>query len=86
MERIVTYLHDHGNPEEYTIEEIQEKSLLIDWVACQWIFNRPLKTKQMFIYGEPRTQKTLIFSFLSKVLRIYFSSARRKDFTGANDY
>lgn len=40
----------------------------------------------MFLYGKPSTQKTLIFYFLSKVLRIYFASARRNDFTGANNY
>lgn len=48
-------------------------------------FSRPIKTKQMFLYGPPSTQKTLILNILSKVLRIYFVGARRNDFAGAHD-
>lgn len=84
--RIKAYLEEKGYPKEYTIEEIQEKYLLLDWIACQLCFRRPLKTKQLFLYGEPSTQKTLIFQLLQKVLNIYFVSSRRNDFTGANDY
>ncbi|TXG46227.1 hypothetical protein EZV62_028258 [Acer yangbiense] len=45
-----------------------------------------LKEKQLFLYGRPSTQKTLLVSFLSKVLRVYFGSSRRNDFTGADNY
>ena len=86
LERIVTYLSNKGEPKEYDVEELKEKYLVIDWIASQICFRRPIKTKQLFIYGEPSTQKTLLFNLLSKVLRIYFASARRNDFTGANDY
>jgi hypothetical protein len=86
LERIVSYLIKRGEPNEYDVEELKEKYLVIDWIACQICFKRPIKTKQLFIYGEPSTQKTLLFHFLAKVLRIYFASARRNDFTGANDY
>lgn len=84
--KIIDYLQEKGNPKEYDIEQIREKYLVIDWVACQLCFKRPIKTKQLFIYGEPSTQKTLLMSFLSKVIRIYFASSRRNDFTGANDH
>ena len=50
------------------------------------VFQRPIKTKQLFLYGEPSTQKTLIFNLLSKVLRIYFASSRSNYFSGAHDY
>jgi len=86
MERIQAYLKEKGNPPEYHIEELQEKYLLIDWVACQLCFRRPIKTKQLFLYGNPSTQKTLIFNLLQKVVNIYFVSSRRNDFTGANDH
>lgn len=86
LERIVSYLIKRGEPREYDVEELREKYLVIDWIACQICFKRPIKTKQLFIYGEPSTQKTLLFHLLAKVLRIYFASARRNDFTGANDY
>lgn len=86
MERIQAYLKEKGNPSEYHIEELQEKYLLIDWVACQLCFSRPIKTKQLFLYGDPSTQKTLIFNLLQKVVNIYFVSSRRNDFTGANDH
>jgi len=61
MERIQAYLRDKGNPSEYHIEELEEKYLLIHWIACQLCFRRPIKIKQLFLYGEPSTQKTLIF-------------------------
>lgn len=86
QERITAYLHQHENPREYDIEDLKEKYLLLDWIACQLCFGRPIKTKQMYVYGKPSTQKTLIFFFLAKVLKIYFASARRNDFTGAHNY
>lgn len=86
-ERIISYLDNKkGSPQEYTLEQLQEKYILLDWIACQLAFNRPIKTKQLFLYGKPSTQKTLIFHFLAKALRIYFASSRINDFTGADDY
>lgn len=85
-EKIVEYLNEKKWPEEYTPEEIKEKYILIDWVACQLAFQRPIKTKQLFIYGEPSTQKTLILNFIAKVLRVYFASSRINDFAGADNY
>lgn len=84
--RIIDYLKEKGNPKEYDVEEIREKYLVIDWIACQLCFRRPLKTKQLFIYGEPSTQKTLLLNYLAKVIKVYFASSRRNDFAGANDY
>lgn len=49
------------------------------------VLRRPLKTKQIFVYGAPSTQKTLL-QILQKVLNIYFVSSHRNDFTGAKDY
>ena len=86
LERISEYLDKYPEVKEYEIEELKEKYLLIDWIACQLCFNRPIKTKQLFLYGEPSTQKTLIISILAKVLNVYFASSRRNDFTGAHDY
>ena len=86
LERIQEFLKSRGSPLEYSIEEIQEKSLLLDWLACQLCCKRPIKTKQIFVYGEPSTQKTLLFQMLQKILNIYFVSSRRNDFTGANDF
>lgn len=86
FERIIAYLEGRGEVKEYDVEEIKEKYLVIDWIACQLCFRRPIKTKQLFIYGEPSTQKTLLLNLLSKVIRIYFASARRNDFAGANDH
>jgi hypothetical protein len=72
-------------PEEYEIEELEEKYLLLDWIACQLSFHRPIKTKQLFIYGVPNMQKTALFHILSRVLRIYFTSSRGDDLTGAHN-
>lgn len=84
--RIIEYLKEKGNPREYDVEEIREKYLVIDWIACQLCFRRPIKTKQLFIYGEPSTQKTLLMHCLAKVINIYFASSRRNDFAGASDH
>lgn len=85
-ERISKYLFEHGEPLEYTIEELKDKYVILDWIACQLCFKRPVKTKQLFIYGEPSTQKTLIFSMLAKALNVYFASSRKNDFSGAHNY
>ncbi|KAK9083552.1 hypothetical protein Scep_030023 [Stephania cephalantha] len=86
LERILSYFEKKGEPREYDVEELKEKYLVIDWIACQLCFKRPIKTKQLFIYGEPSTQKTLLINLLSKVLKTYFASARKNDFAGAHDY
>lgn len=69
-ENILTYLEENQFPKEYEFEELGEKYLLLDWVACQLIGQRPIKTKQLFLYGPANTQKTLLFHFLSKAIRI----------------
>jgi len=84
--KVIDYLEKNGRPPEYPIEELKEKYFLIDYIACQICFGRPIKTRQIFLYGPPSTQKTLIFSFLARVLRIYFASSRRNDFTEADNY
>lgn len=84
--KIIDYLEKKGEQKEYDVEEIKEKYLVIDWIACRVCFKRPIKIKQLFIYGEPSTQKTLLLNLLSKVIRIYFASTRINDFAGANDY
>lgn len=83
--RIMDFLLKHDWPFEYSPEYLKEKYVLLDWIACQLVFRRPIKTKQLFIYGEPSVQKTLIFNMLSQVLRIYFASSRKGDFAGADN-
>ena len=85
-ERFIDYFERHGQPEEYEIEELEDKYLLLDWIACQLSFHRPIKTKQLLIYGVPNMQKTALFHILSRVLRIYFTSSRGDDLTGAHNY
>lgn len=86
IELIIDYLADKPDVTEYPIEKLKEKYLLIDWLACQLLFRRPVKTKQLFIYGEPSTQKTLMLHLIAKVVRVYYASSRRNDYVGANDY
>lgn len=85
-DRIKQYLERMGNPEEYSLHELKEKYFLLDWIACNIIFDRPIKTKQLFITRKYSTQETLILNMLSRVLKTYFASARRNDFSGAHDY
>lgn len=84
--KFIDYLRKHNWPAEYTPEELKEKYVFLEWVACPLCFQRPIKTRQLFFYGWPSTQKTLLVSFLSKVFRLYFGSSRRNDFTGADNY
>lgn len=90
FERIDKYLKEKSKEgkiiEEYSPEEIEEKYILLDWIACNISCKRHIKTKQLHLYGPPSTQKTLIFDFLRKVLRIYFASSRINDFAGADDF
>ncbi|RZS17292.1 hypothetical protein BHM03_00049414 [Ensete ventricosum] len=86
LQRFLDYLKLQGWPDEYSIDELGEKYWLLDWLATNLIFRRPIKTKQLMLYGRPNTQKTLMFEMLSEVLNIYFASSRRNDFTGASDH
>lgn len=83
-ELFIDYLERHGQPDEYDFEELQEKYLLLDWLACQLCFQRPTRAKQLCIYGVPNTQRTLLFHLLSPVLRIHFTSSPGDDLNVAN--
>lgn len=61
MKSLRDYLSDHDHPDEYDIEVLKEKYFLLDWLATNLICLRPIKTKQLFLYGTPNTQKTFFF-------------------------
>lgn len=90
FEKLDRYLEDKEregvNIEEYAPEDIGEKYLLLDWIAVNLAFKRPIKTKQLHLYGPPSTQKTFVLHSLKKVMRIYLASSRVNDFTGADDF
>jgi len=85
-ESLLSYLSIQGKPKEYSPEEWKEKYLLLDWLAVNLVSDRPLKTKELFLYGEKSTQKTLLIKILGKVLRIYSTGHRKNDYSGANHY
>lgn len=86
QQRFLLDLAANAHPFEYTINDLKEKDYLLDWLAVNLLFGRPLKTKQQLLYGEPSTQKTLIFEMLGAVLNIYHASTRKNDFSGAHDH
>jgi len=51
------------------MEELGDKYFLLDWVAL--VCHRPVKTRQLLMYGSPSTQKTLFLTRLSRVLQVY---------------
>ncbi|KAA0048628.1 hypothetical protein E6C27_scaffold49708G00040 [Cucumis melo var. makuwa] len=78
MEILVDYNERKGRPQEYTDEFLQDKYLLLDWIASNLLFERPIKTRLLFLYGRSNTQKTLLISLLKKIgLRIYSVGKRR---------
>lgn len=79
-DRMKRYLDRKGQPREYKIDELGEKYFLLDWVACNIIFDRPINTKQLLLYGQPCTQKTLIFHMFSRVVNIYWANPIRNYF------
>jgi len=68
-ERIAGYLWEKGWPDPYKMEELGDKYFLLDWVAL--VCHRPVKTRQLLMYGSPSTQKTLFLTRLSRVLQVY---------------
>jgi len=53
-------------------------------LAGNELFGRPIKRRQLFVYGEASTQKTLMISMLKKSgLRV---GQRKKDYAGAHDF
>jgi len=83
--RMETDLKEKGWPQEYTIDELGEKYLLLDWLGCNLIFDRPLRTKQLFLYRAPSTQKSFMFEMLKSVLNIYFADVKKNGLAGAHD-
>ncbi|KAA0036653.1 hypothetical protein E5676_scaffold76112G00020 [Cucumis melo var. makuwa] len=87
MEILINFLERKGWPREYLPEELKEKYLAIDWIAVNLLFERRLKTRQLFVYGKPNAQKSLLISLLKRAgLRIYSVGHRKNDFSGANDF
>nr|POE44876.1 hypothetical protein CFP56_76833 [Quercus suber] len=84
-ERCVDHFYQYGEEDEYDIEDLREVYFLLDWLSCQFCFQRPLKTKNLVLYGLPKTTKFKIH-MLSSVLRIFFAGPRGRAFSGADDY
>jgi len=78
-------LYQYGEEDEYDIEDLREAYFLLDWLSCQFCFQRPLKKKNLVLYGLPKTTKFKIH-MLSSVLRIFFAGPRGQAFSGADDY
>jgi len=66
-QRLESYLDSKGWQEESTVLQLKQKCFLLDWRATNRILGRPIKTKQMLIYGRPSSQKTLMFEMLGEV-------------------
>lgn len=73
-ERVRAYLEQHGWPEEYEAESLLEHYALIDWLAVQLSFHRPLQPKNFLIYGRINQAKKILLA-LKTVLRIYFADS-----------
>ena len=72
-ERCVNHFYQYGEEDEYDIEDLREVYFLLDWLSCQFCFQRPLKTKNLVLYGLPKTTKFKIHT-LSSVLRIFLQA------------
>lgn len=83
-ERFVSYLQERGWPEEYTVQQSKEKYFLLDWIATNVIFGRPIRKKLLLLYGELSTQKTKLLEMIDQVLNIYHASTRNNDFKGVH--
>ena len=85
-DRIYRYLSTAGWPEEYDFGYLKEIYSYLDWIAANLIFNRPIGTKQLLLYGRDVTPiSTLVFELLSKVLYIYNYNVITNDYTYAHD-
>lgn len=83
MTRIIQYLKEKGWPEECPIKKLHSKYLLIYWIALN---DRSIKTKLLFIYGKPFSQKSLIIHFLFKIFSFYFVNSSNNKFPGSDDF
>lgn len=65
------------------LKEKKRRTPLLDWISCQLCYQRPIKTKQLFLYGPTNTK---IFSFTFFPRQLGFASSGQTDFTGAHDH
>lgn len=63
--------------------EGKRRTPLLDWISCQLCYQRPIQTKQLFLYGPTNTQ---IFSFTFFPRQLGFASSGQTYFTGAHDH
>lgn len=49
---IIDYLDRNGKLKEYTIEQLKEKYLLIDWIAYQLCYDQPRQNNYSFIENQ----------------------------------
>lgn len=90
MEEIANYLWARNAWKDplYSPENLGEKDLILDWLAINRSvrLSFPIKTRQLFIYGEPSTQKRLFITMLEKA---GIQDRRKKGLLlilGANDF
>ena len=83
IERIVAYhpWKEKGIPRGGI--EGKRRTPLLDWISCQLCYQRPIQTKQLFLYGPTNTK---IFSFTFFPRQLGFPSSGQTDFTGAHDH
>jgi hypothetical protein len=62
----LSYLHKQGQPTEYELKELQERYLLLDWLASFLCFHRPTIPKHLFLYGhqKPKEDSSSIYYLL----------------------
>ncbi|KAK7298896.1 hypothetical protein VNO77_46331 [Canavalia gladiata] len=46
--------------------EGKKRTPLLDWISCQLFYQRPIQTKQLFLYGPTNTQSSFSLSFQGK--------------------
>ena len=85
-ERLISYLESRGWPPAYTPSDLNEKWLFLDWVVFNLLGNRPRKRRQLFVYGQKKTQKTLFMRILGKVWNIFSTIHSLNDLSKANDF
>lgn len=62
---------DKPEIEEYTVEELEEKYLILDYVACQILFRQG---KPLIIFWHSPHQKLQFLKLLSKRINIFLAA------------